>query len=55
MFEHFNCDLFQDPRFLIDEGKVIAANQEQLSGALSLNHWNVMVSLIVGVCVLFLA
>merc|ERR1712083_437957 len=25
VFEHFNCDLFQDPRFLIDEGKVVAA------------------------------
>merc|ERR1712083_579839 len=43
VFEHFNCDLFQDPRFLIDEGKIVAANQEALSGALSWSHYDALV------------
>ena len=56
VFEHFNCDLFQDPRFLIDEGKIVAANQEALSGALSWNHYDALVvSVVIGMCVLFLA
>merc|ERR1712154_210434 len=29
VFDHFNCDLFQDPRFLIDESKVIGEDEEQ--------------------------
>jgi len=55
VFEHFNCDLFQDPRFLIDEGKVIAANQGQLSGAVALNPMKVVVGVIVGMCAWIIA
>merc|ERR1739838_767734 len=33
VFEHFSCNLFQDPRFLIDEGKVVAAQKTALSAA----------------------
>merc|ERR1712154_143110 len=33
VFDHFNCDLYQDPRFLIDERKVTGEDEEQEGGS----------------------
>merc|ERR1712242_336689 len=52
VFEHFTCNLFQDPRFLIDEGKVVAAQKSALSSAKSMA---VTVGLIMGSLMLLLS
>jgi len=34
VFDHFNCDLYQDPRFLIDESKVTGEEDNDSAGAM---------------------
>ena len=52
VFEHFTCDLYQDPRFLIDEGKVVASQKTALSSAAP---WTTVMSIVVGSVMLLLA
>lgn len=37
VFDHFNCDLYQDPRFLIDESKVTGEETQDDSGVVMVN------------------
>merc|ERR1712087_179441 len=49
VFDHFNCDLLQDPRFLIDESKATGQDENQEDAAMA--QVGSVVAVVVG-CVL---